>query len=85
MKNFGFSHWISKNRFLYRFVLTIISIIFVISLSYLSIGLTFPVKSKIQQSKHLDPFSGRALRHNSLDRRKYPLKRSFSLSFKFQK
>ena len=32
--------------------------------------LTFPVKSKIQQCKHLDPLSGKALRHNSLDRRK---------------
>jgi hypothetical protein len=39
MKNFGFSHWISKNRFLYQFILTIISIIFVISLSYLTVGL----------------------------------------------
>ena len=36
-----------------------------------SVGaLTFPVKSKIQQCKHLDPLSGKALRHNSLDRRK---------------
>ena len=32
--------------------------------------LTFPVKSKIQQCKHLDPLSGKALRNNSLDRRK---------------
>jgi len=51
----------------------------------LLINLTFPVKSKIQQCKHLDPLSGKALRHNSLDKRKSPLKRSFSLSFKFQK
>ena len=39
-------------------------------ISNLSLLLTFPVKSKIQQCKHLDPLSGKALRHNSLDRRK---------------
>jgi hypothetical protein len=48
-------------------------------------NLTFPVKSKIQECKHLDPLSGKALRHNSLDRRKSPLKQSSSLSFKCQK
>jgi hypothetical protein len=41
-----------------------------IKLSGANLNLTFPVKSKIQQRKHLDPLSGKALRHNSLDRRK---------------
>jgi hypothetical protein len=57
--------------------------------SLLTVGeegiLTFPVKSKIQECKLLDPLSDKDLRHNSLDRKKYPLKQSSSLWFKFQK
>ncbi len=47
--------------------------------------LTFPVKSKIQQCKLLFPLSGKALRNNSLDRKKYILQPCSILSFKFQR
>ena len=42
--------------------------------------LTFPVKSKIQQCKLLEPLSGKTLRHHGLYKRKHPLKYSLSLS-----
>jgi hypothetical protein len=47
--------------------------------------LTFPVKSKIQQCKPLEPLSGNALRENAVYRRRWSLKRAPSLSLEFQK
>ena len=47
---------------------------------YLYADLTFPVKSKIQQCKILEPLSGKTLRHHGLYKRKHPLQCSLSLS-----
>jgi hypothetical protein len=51
----------------------------------ITLHLTFPVKSKIQQCKLLEALSGKGLRNDSLDRKKNILKPSSRLSFKFQK